>query len=510
MKQQIEKTEEDLRLFHSAFESAVTGIVITDQRRQDNPIIYCNASFEKLTGYQASEIVGRNCRFLQAADRHQEARSIISDAVNKGETCTVQIRNYKKDGTLFWNELTLSPVTDPKSGLVTHMVGIQNDITERKNAEAQLAEERLSLEKRVQERTTELKASEAFLSGIIETIRESLLVLDASIKIISVNKHFCDFFKVSGSDVIGKKLYDLGNGQWDNPQLRELLEKILPTQNPFEGFKVQHSFPLIGKKTILLNARQISYEGNLQNRILLAMEDVTEMTEYDQRKDDFISIASHEMRTPLTTISGYMQLLQMQIEEENILSLEQPVTKIIKHVGKLDQLIGQLLDVARMQEGKITFDYSIVDFDDFVHEVISQIRVIDKDREIKVIGETKKMVCLDVIRVEQVISNLFANARKYAAKSKLIELHLGVLNDAVIVSVKDFGPGIDQKYHRKIFERFYRADDVQHKFPGIGIGLYVCDMIVKEHGGSLWVSSEEGSGANFSFTLPFQAPLDGK
>ncbi len=120
----------DLTLLAKAVGAAASSVIITDKRLPDHPIIFCNAAFEKLTGYDCEEIIGRNCRFLQGNDRDQKAIDEVREAINKGENCTVALRNYRKDGTPFWNELVLSPVKED-DGTITHFIGIQKDITDR-------------------------------------------------------------------------------------------------------------------------------------------------------------------------------------------------------------------------------------------------------------------------------------------------------------------------------------------------------------------------------------------
>ncbi|GAB2984458.1 hypothetical protein GCM10027049_22840 [Mucilaginibacter puniceus] len=121
---------DDLILLAKAVDSAINSVIITDQRLPDQPIIFCNTAFEKLTGYSREEILGHNCRFLQGNDRDQEAIKDVRECIAAGGTCTVALRNYRKDGTPFWNELALSPVHDD-DGAVSHFVGIQKDITDR-------------------------------------------------------------------------------------------------------------------------------------------------------------------------------------------------------------------------------------------------------------------------------------------------------------------------------------------------------------------------------------------
>ena len=305
-----------------------------------------------MTGYQRKEIIGHNCRFLQNDDRGQEARLVLRRAVDEGGECTVDIRNYKKGGELFWNELYMSPIKDEK-GNVTHFIGVQNDVTRRKELEQQLRMKQSQMEKQISDRTRSLQESEAFLSSIISTVRESLLVLDPDFTVVSANSHFLKTFKVSQEETNGKLLYELGNHQWDIQKLRELLTEILPTNNPVEDFEVEHDFPHIGKKLMLLNAYRVELEGQFKDQILLAIEDITDRREIERRKDDFLSIASHELKTPLTTIKGYVQALERTVPKESSDKFKTILNKTAMHVNKLNNLITELLDVSRIQTGNL-------------------------------------------------------------------------------------------------------------------------------------------------------------
>ncbi|UEG51931.1 PAS domain-containing protein [Mucilaginibacter daejeonensis] len=492
----------DLRLFATAMDATVNGIVITDNRQPDNPIIYCNKAFETLTGYRHDEIIGHNCRFLQGKDRDQIQRKVIRRTIEEGEHCNLEIRNYKKDGTPFWNQLVISPVKD-QEGNVTHFIGVQNDVTRRRDAEQQLQTEKELLETRVVSRTKELQDSEDYLGSIVETIRESLLVLDDQIKVLSVNEHFCKFFKLEAKDVVGKLLYEISDSAWDVPELRAVLEDILPHNNPFEGFEIEHHFPKIGKRLLVLNARQIKLKGKYKDRILLAMEDLTDRREVEQRKEDFITVASHEMKTPLTTIKGHIQILTKRAEKNNSDADLRSLAVTNRSIDRLDALINDLLDVSKIQSGRMKFNLTEFNFMEVVHNSVEAVRETTDTHEIVVTGDASRTVKADFFRLEQVMINLLTNAIKYSPSAKEIGVHLNILAGFIKVAVTDSGVGIKREDHKKIFERFYRSDNVQFSFQGLGIGLYVSNQIIAEHNGTLWVESEEGQGSVFNFTIPY-------
>lgn len=488
-------------IYLQALNSAKSGIIITDNQQPDNPIIYCNIAFEEISGYSQNEIIGHNCRFLQALDRAQDERQIIKNAVKNGEECKVEIRNYRKNGSLFWNELIISPVKD-KNGEITHFIGVQNDITDRKKTENDLREEKSSVEKKILERTKELSENQAFLSSIIQTVRESLIVLDIDYKVLSANNHFLNSFKVTQEDTVGKLLFELGNHQWDIDALKVLLTKILPTNNPVIDFEVEHDFPYIGKKTMLVNAYRIEFEGQYKDRILIAIEDITEKKEINRRKDDFLSIASHELKTPLTTIKGFVQLLERMVPEGSSEKFVSTLQKVSFNVDRLNNLIAELLDTSKIQSGHIEIHKEPFDIDKLIRDTIDNLTLASPTHRINVKSDTGAMVLGDELQISQVINNLVSNAIKYSPGKTEIEVYCNRVGHFVKISVTDYGMGISQQDQLKIFERFFRVRDIQKKFPGMGIGLYICHEIVANHEGTLWVESEIGSGSTFNFTLP--------
>lgn len=491
----------NFKLLTQALDASISGIIITDNTQPDNPIVYCNVAFEVISGYTRNEIIGHNCRFLQADDRDQLERKVLAKSVKEGSECRVIIRNYRKNGELFWNELYMSPVKND-AGEVSHFIGVQNDVTDRKKLEHDLRQQKLQMEQKVAERTAALKDSEAFLASIIETMREGLLVLDPNFVVLSANYHFLRTFKVNLEDTLGKKLYALGNNQWDIPQLRDLLVKILPTNNPVVDFEVEHDFPHIGKKLMLLNAYRVELEGQFKDQILLAIEDITERREIERRKDDFLSIASHELKTPLTTIKGFMQVLQRTVPKEMPEKFTATLTKVATHVERLNSLVGELLDVSKIQTGNIEIHKVAFDFDKIVIEAIESLQTATATHKIILEGRTNSMVEADESHIIQVINNLLSNAIKYSPDSETILVNIANVSEYVKLSVTDNGLGMNPEETKRVFERFYRSVEVQKHFSGMGIGLYVCDQIIKNHSVTLWVDSKKGKGSTFSFTLP--------
>ncbi|RZJ31393.1 MAG: PAS domain-containing protein [Flavobacterium sp.] len=494
-------------LVTKAIDASVTGIIITDNQLPDNPIIYCNKAFEDMTGYSNQEIIGHNCRFLQAEDRAQPQREQLKHAIAHGEHITVEIRNYRKDGVLFWNELHVSPVFSD-DGALTHFIGVQHDITDKKEVQDALIRSKRNMEQQVKERTKVLQNEREFTDSILETVRESLIVLDPQHRVISINQHFLRTFKVSRSDTEQQSLYDLGNGQWNIEQLKVMLEDVLPTNNPVLDFEVTHDFPHIGRKIMLLNAYRIELEGEYKNRILLAIEDITERRSMEVRKDDFLSIASHELKTPLTTVKGYIQMLSRFMPENASEQFRTILEKADYNVERLNNLISELLDMSKIQTGNIELHMEAYDFDAMIAETVDGLQAAHSEHQIKLEGKAGIRVTGDESHIAQVITNLLSNGIKYAPDSRELEVHVSLVSNYVKVSVKDFGMGISIEDQAKIFDKFVQIERKKDDYQGTGLGLSIVKRLIEVFGSEIHLTSKENEGSEFTFTIPFEVDAE--
>jgi PAS domain S-box-containing protein len=237
--------------------------------------------------------------------------------------------------------------------------------------------------------------------------------------------------------------------------------------------------------------------------LIATYRDVTEREELEMRKDEFIGMASHELKTPVTSLKVFAQVLKMELEAHGIRETAQDLVEMERQIEVLDRLIGDLLDVSRIRAGKLDYYQERFALDPFVQRVVATLQRISQHHAIILIGESGKSVAGDQDRLEQVLINLVSNAIRYAPAATPIEVQITARHDEVILSVQDYGPGIPEAYQQKIFERFYRPPQSDgQKAPGLGIGLYIANEIVQRHGGRLWVESRESEGARFSFSLP--------
>ncbi|XBH08310.1 PAS domain-containing sensor histidine kinase [Singulisphaera sp. Ch08] len=377
-------------------------------------------------------------------------------------------------------------------GNVVGVVLIFRDITARRQAE-------LAIE-----------SAKEYAESIVTTVREPLLVLDSQLHVRSANRSFYETFQVNPDETVGRFLYGLGDGQWDIPALRTLLEEILPRNPSFHDFEVSHDFEHIGPRTMLLNARCFPPEGQFE-LILLAIEDVTDrrqaeraVEEAENRKDEFIAILAHELRNPLSTISLAANLLQTAASEDD----RSWALGVVGHqVKNLNRLIEDLLDVSRISQGKIHLQKEDIDLAAVIARSVESVTALVKEREheltVSVPHEPMEVVG-DPTRLEQVFGNLLTNAAKYTEKGGRIAVTATAEGGNFLVRVRDTGEGISDEMMPGLFEMFTQVESsTHHSRGGLGIGLSLVKTLVGMHGGSVQVASDGvGLGSEFSVRLP--------
>jgi two-component system, sensor histidine kinase and response regulator len=222
----------------------------------------------------------------------------------------------------------------------------------------------------------------------------------------------------------------------------------------------------------------------------------------ESKKDEFISIASHELKTPLTSIKAYFQILQMTVDTLDKDTIKKYIARCHQQIEKLNDLVRELLDISQIENGKIRFSMEKINFQDVLNSTLEMIRQTNDEVIIKVEGSADVMIIADEMRIEQVLINYLTNAIKYSPSAKEVTVKLYVQGKQLKVSVKDNGIGIPKDKQPFIFDKFYRAEDATHHFQGLGIGLFICAEILRRHSGTYGVYSEPGNGSEFYFTLP--------
>jgi signal transduction histidine kinase len=268
---------------------------------------------------------------------------------------------------------------------------------------------------------------------------------------------------------------------------------------------------------ILLLRVKTFYRLYEQNRVLNEVQDnlrkeieyrkvaQQEAVEASRRKDEFMSIASHELKTPLASMKAYVQLMDRSIAPED--KVKSYVDRTLMQINKLNSLITDLLDISRIENGKLKFNETLFNFDHMVRDAAEMIRQTHPDYHIRITGHAGIQVIGDEARLEQVLLNYLTNAVKYSPDSKEVQIDSRLENNMVIVSVKDSGIGISKENQGEVFRKFFRVEGSEHRFQGLGVGLYICSEIIQRHKGSCWVQSESGKGSTFFFSIPAEKQL---
>lgn len=345
------------------------------------------------------------------------------------------------------------------------------------------------------------------LRAIMEQLPVGVTITNSKGYVVLVNK------KVES--ILGVKI-PLGTKVGDDPILPTMLNNnkaYVPSQGPLSqvlyGKKTTAAKDFIvtrrdGKKLYLqTTASAIHNRGGKLIAAAQIVHDTTQQRELEKRKDDFVNMASHELKTPLTSMKLYLDFLSRRMKEYDDDRATKTLNSIKHQTERLQELVNDLLDVSRIQTGKLTFTKEFFRIDELVAETVEDLKGMAKKQEIIIIGKAPIKVNADRFRMYQVLTNLITNAVKYSADGKEIRIKVKRRNGEVIVSVQDFGIGIARDQQKKVFERLYQVvDDGGKAFPGFGMGLYISKEIITRHKGRIWVVSEKGKGSTFYFSLP--------
>jgi PAS domain S-box-containing protein len=351
-----------------------------------------------------------------------------------------------------------------------------------------------------------LRDALAYAETIVDTVREPLLVLDGDLRVLTASHAFYQTFGVSREDTEGRLLYDLGNGQWNIPALRNLLEEVLPLEKSFRDFEVLHEFPGLGRRVLLLNARKLWREGNHTERVLLAIEDFTEHKRLEEEllrsNEDlqrFAYVAAHDLRSPLNSALNLSQLLAERLEgrleedESRMLALS------VESMQRLGALMQDILTYAEMSTAPR--QQALVPLQEALRIALANLQhEIDRNEADIRVGSLPD-VRGDLSQLAMVFQNLIGNALKYRIEeSPCIRIEAMQEGNHWRLSVSDNGEGFEAEYATQIFEPFKRLHG--RKVPGSGIGLATCRRIIERLGGRIWAESTPNKGSTFHVTLP--------
>lgn len=346
----------------------------------------------------------------------------------------------------------------------------------------------------------------ASVQSIVDTIREPLLVLDESLRVVTASRAFYRVFLVSPAETEGRLVYELGNGQWDIPALRVALEEVLPKEKSFRDFEVVHEFPSLGRRAMLLNGQKLWREGHHPERVLLAIEDVTErkrlQDELLRSNEDlqrFAYVAAHDLRSPLNSALGIFQLFAQRMQGRLDATESEMLRLARESMQRLSALMQDILTYSEL-EGEHRQKAPIA-LEEPVRIALANLQsAIEVNRAEIAVSDLPTVTC-DRTQLTLLMQNLISNAIKYrGTEAPRIRIEAMRDGDFWRVSVSDNGQGFDAHYAARIFEPFQRLHG--WNIPGSGIGLATCKRIVEQLGGQIGATSAPGVGSTFFFTIP--------
>lgn len=348
-----------------------------------------------------------------------------------------------------------------------------------------------------------LEESEKRFRLLIERSSDVLLLLEADGTVRYISPSIEALLGYTPQERAGRYTFELVHPD-DLADIEQHYRQLFHTPHEClrHQFRMQHRDG--SWKWIEANGKNYLDDRDIQG-IIVSYRDITEHKLLEQRKDEFIAMASHELKTPLTSLKLFMGVLQRRFKKQGEVQYLEQLRKIDTQVNTLTELINDMLDVSRIQVGKLVMRVEQFNLSQLIRETAENMQGTLNTHEIRIEVEEDVEVSGDQERIGQVLINLLTNAIKYSPQANLLIVRLTKNQEDAIVSVQDFGIGIDKAHQQKIFERFYQVTGPLEKtFPGLGIGLYISNEIIKRHHGQMWVESEKGHGATFSFTIPLR------
>jgi PAS domain S-box-containing protein len=464
------RSEEALLYLAAIVESSDDAIL---SKNLEGIITSWNAAAERMYGYRAEEMLGQPVTLLFAPDRQDEFTQIMA-RIRRGERVdhfeTIRVR---KDGTFLTVSVTVSPIKD-STGTIIGASAIARDITEQKLLEA--------------------KFRRLFDSNLI-----GVFISDFAGTFLDANDAFLDILGYTREELQAGTIQRDALTPTEYHSLSQNALKTLQETGASDTYEKEYLHKSGKRIPVLIAVTRIELTDTCIGFVL----DISERKELDQRKDEFISMASHELKTPVTSLKGFLGLLQRRLATRGDEQALHYLARMDAQVNKLTKLISDLLDISKMQTGQLVYREERFDLDALVQEIVENLQGTTQTHHLLFEGQTRAEVFGDRDRIGQVLINLLNNAIKYSPQADRVLVRVAKDQNKALVSVQDFGIGVAKEHQHQIFERFYQVTDPEEKtYPGLGIGLYISCEIVKRYNGQMWVESKKDEGATFYFTLP--------
>ncbi|MDP9381944.1 MAG: PAS domain S-box protein [Chloroflexota bacterium] len=485
--------ESEMR-FRTIFEGAAIGIRLStlEGRTLDS-----NPTWQRMLGYSAEELRGMHFgQYTHPDDVSADTELFAELVAGKRDHYQLEKRYIRKDGQLIWGRLTVS-LARSDSGEPKFSFGMIEDITERKHAEESL------------------RVSEERLRNILDNTTAVVYVKSTEGRYTLVNRRFEDLFHVTRQQVLGKTDHDVFPKEiadayrandlkvLESGTALELEEVALQDDGPHTYISTK--FPLYDASGAPYALCGLSTDITERKRAEEHREELLSRVENALRlRDQFLSVASHELKTPVTVLKGYAQLLEGQARKKGDTASLKPLLTIKRQIERMTRLIDDLLDVSRIETGRIEFQMAPFNLSEALREVLSELRGWAPDFEFRLDERVSDLFVVgDRQRIQQVMTNLLTNAVKYSKGRRQIDVCIERRDDQAVISVSDYGIGIPREQEPEVFGLYFRgANASANNYGGLGMGLYISKRIVDHHGGSIGLVSKEGEGSTFYFSLP--------
>ena len=544
--------EREIRLQNAALEAADNAIAVTDI---NGTLVWVNSAFSKLTGYSLEEAVGQNPRILKSGYQDEYFYKNMWNTIVSGNAWHGDLINRRKDGSLYTEEMTLTPVLDSE-GKIIRYIAIKNDITERINAQKELEklyqQANASLTQtqalyEVSQSLTSLKDLKALLQGVVESIASVLSAHRVLLLLFDFEEELVTHMVVGGNDKdrideTPFSVYMEGLSGWVIKERKPALsQKGKP--DPRESNQVREYRERIGNGSIIVVPIQYQdeilgtltasnrleapdfYENDVElmmtmaNQVATAIKNVRlfEAAQAANRaKSEFLANMSHEIRTPMNAVIG-MTYLALQTE----LSVQQQkyISSIQVSAQNLMNIINEILDFSKIEAGKLEIESIPFDLSEVFDRLASMINLKAEEKNLEIIFAISQDVPIsligDPLRLEQILINLGSNAIKFTESGEIVfSVEFIEENDDEVVlqfSVEDTGIGMTTGQVQKLFSAFSQADtSTTRKYGGTGLGLAISKRLVNLLDGEIWVESEIGKGSVFCFTSKFRRSSEKK
>lgn len=467
---QILESIEDYAVFTSDVEGNITS---------------WNAGAEHVLGYTEEEIIGKSADIIFTPEdkKNGAPQREAAEALAKGRGVDERY-HQRKDGTLFWGSGLVFPLYD-EDGAHIGFTKIMRNLSNRKEAEDQMLEAR------------------KYAESIVETSKEPIVILNIDQTINSGSKAFYKLFNLNEYSVKNALLHETLRSSMNTLPLKQQMERY----DSFENFEV--SFLKEGEKeagVLLVSCRKVFRTFNSTGQFLLTFEDVTFQRRMEQAKEDFISIASHELKTPITIIKSYAQILRMELGDQVSERIRNTLERIQSQSEHLAKLTSFLLDASEFRTGTIHLKKEPFVLLQLLLEIITEIGADHPSHKIILENITDVKVVADRDRIGQVITNLLTNAIKYSPDHDRVTVNMEADMELRFVRIlmRDEGIGVAPQDQEMLFKRFSRiSGSHSHRINGFGMGLYISSEIVNAHNGQIGVMSNGVDGSTFYFDLPF-------